>query len=400
LFCIPVAAAGIKSYQLGIRANEDAENSEMTLLFVYLFLALGVSFLCSVLEAVLLSITPSYIALMRSEGGRVGARIEALKADIDRPLSALLSLNTIAHTIGAAGVGAQSQVVFGNGYLTASSVVLTLLILVLSEIIPKTLGATYWKQFAPGAALLLQWMTKALYPLVVLSLLITKLLTPEHKGPAFSRDEFRAMADQGEAEGVFDIEESRILRNLLHFQSLRVKDVLTPRVVMMAFTENQTVTEVFDTLGTRRISRLPVFSATDNEITGFVLLSDVLSEIARDRHDTPLSAIQRDVLVVPETLSLYGLFRNLLERQQQLSVVVDEYGGIVGVATMEDIVETMLGMEIMDEGDTVEDMRVLAREQWKSRARKLGLIEEELGDADAARQRAARANKSSAGSPV
>lgn len=372
----------------------------MTLLFVYLFLALGVSFLCSVLEAVLLSITPSYIALMRNEGGRVGARIDALKADIDRPLSALLSLNTIAHTIGAAGVGAQSQVVFGNGYLTATSVVLTLLILFVSEIIPKTLGATHWKRFAPAATLLLEWMTKALYPLVALSLLITRLLARADTGPTFSRDEFRAMADQGEADGVFDIEESRILRNLLHFQSLRVRDVLTPRVVMMAFTEDQSVTEVFDTLGTRRISRLPVFSAGDNEITGFVLLSDVLSEIARDRHDTPLSAIQRDVLVVPETLSLYGLFRNLLERQQQLSVVVDEYGGIVGVATMEDIVETMLGMEIMDEGDTVEDMRVLAREQWKRRARKLGLIEEELGDADAARQRAARANENSAGSPV
>lgn len=372
----------------------------MALLVVYLFLALGVSFLCSVLEAVLLSITPSYIALMQNEGGPVGARIEKLKADIDRPLSALLSLNTIAHTIGAAGVGAQSQAVFGNGYLTATSIVLTLLILVLSEIIPKTLGATYWKQLAPTAAWLLQWMTTALYPLVVLSMLITKLLTPTNKGPAFSRDEFRAMADQGEADGVFDIEESRILRNLLHFQSLRVKDVLTPRVVMMAFVETQTVTQVFETLDTRRISRLPVFSDDRKEITGFVLLSDVLSEIARDRHDTSLSAIQRDVLVVPESLSLYGLFRNLLERQQQLAVVVDEYGGIVGVATMEDIVETMLGMEIMDEGDTVEDMRVMARDQWKHRARKLGLIDEELGDADSARQRAAQANDGSAGSPV
>ena len=373
----------------------------MALLLLYLFLALGVSFLCSVLEAVLLSITPSYIALMQKQGGRVGARIDRLKADIDRPLSALLSLNTIAHTIGAAGVGAQSQAVFGNGYLTATSVVLTLLILVLSEIIPKTLGATYWKQLAPSAALVLQWMTTAMYPLVALSMVITNLLTPKHSGPTFSRDEFQAMADQGEADGVFDIEESRILRNLLHFQSLRVKDVLTPRVVMMAFTQDQTVTRVFETLGTRRISRLPVFSEDHTEITGFVLLSDVLSEIARDRHGTLLSAIQRDVLVVPESLSLYGLFRNLLERQQQLSVVVDEDGGIVGVATMEDIVETMLGMEIMDEGDKVEDMRVMAREQWERRARKLGLIDEDLDeDAAKARREAASSHESSAGSAV
>lgn len=371
----------------------------MTLLILYLLLALGVSFLCSVLEAVLLSITPSYIALMQQRGGAVGRRIESLKADIDRPLSALLSLNTIAHTIGAAGVGAQSQAVFGNGYLTVTSVVLTLLILVVSEIIPKTMGATYWRTLAPTATILLRWMTTALYPLVALSLVITRLLTPDEKGSTFSRDEFQAMADQGEVEGVFNVEESRILRNLLAFQPLTVKDVLTPRVVMVAFTESQTVTEVFRTLGERRISRLPVFSDDHNEITGFVLLSDVLAEIARDRHHTPMSALQRDVLVVPESLSLFGLFRSLLERQQQLSVVVDEYGGIVGVATMEDIVETMLGMEIMDESDTVEDMQTMARRRWKARARKLGLIDdaEEEDAAERARKRAATEHEAAPG---
>ena len=373
----------------------------MALLLLYLFLALGVSFLCSVLEAVLLSITPSYIALMQKQGGRLGARIDRLKADIDRPLSALLSLNTIAHTIGAAGVGAQSQAVFGNGYLTATSVVLTLLILVLSEIIPKTLGATYWRGLAPWAAVILRGMVIMLYPLVVMSMGITRLLTPNEKEPSISRDEFQAMAEQGEADGVFADQESEILRNLLQADSLRVKDVLTPRVVVIAFKDNATVTEVLDTLGERRISRLPVFSDETEDITGFVLLSDVLSEIARDRHGTALSAIQRDVLVVPESLSLYGLFRNLLERQQQLAVVVDEYGDIVGVATMEDVVETMLGLEIMDEGDKVEDMRVMAREQWKRRARKLGLIEQDLDeDEGAARRRAAARHESSAGSPV
>ncbi|MES1926036.1 hemolysin family protein [Salinisphaera sp. T31B1] len=349
----------------------------MLLLFFYLFLALGVSFLCSILEAVLLSITPSYITLVEQNHPRVGARLKTLKDDVDRPLSALLSLNTIAHTVGAAGVGAQSQVLFGSGYLAITSALVTLGILVVSEIIPKTLGATYWRGLAPFAAVVLRWMVIGLYPLVVLSMGITRLLTPSEREPAFSRAEFAAMADQGEAEGVFAVEESQILRNLLHFESLRVKDVLTPRVVMVAFHESATVTEVFDTLGRRRISRLPVFSDENEDITGFVLLSEVLIEIARDRHDTPLSAIKHDVLVVPETLSLYGLFRNLLERQQQLAVVVDEYGGIVGVATMEDIVETMLGMEIMDEGDAVEDMRVMARQRWLKRARKLGLVSED-----------------------
>jgi len=348
----------------------------MLLLLFYLFLALGVSFLCSILEAVLLSLTPSHITLMAQENEAVGKRLKSLKDDVDRPLSALLSLNTIAHTVGAAGVGAQSQVLFGNGYLAITSALVTLGILVISEIIPKTLGATYWKALAPFAAVVLRWMVIGLYPLVVLSMFLTRLLTPDERKPAFSRAEFQAMADQGEAEGVFAMEESQILRNLLQFESLRVKDVLTPRVVMVAFHESSTVDEVFNAIGERRISRLPVFSDDNEDISGYVLLSEVLIEVARDRHDTRLSQIKHEVLVVPETLSLYGLFRNLLDRQQQLSVVVDEYGGIVGVATMEDVVETMLGMEIMDEGDRVEDMRVLARQRWLKRARKLGLVSE------------------------
>ncbi|GAB3679720.1 CNNM domain-containing protein [Salinisphaera aquimarina] len=349
----------------------------MALLLFYLFLALGVSFLCSILEAVLLSISPSYITLMQEQGGIAGRRLKALKEDVDRPLAALLSLNTIAHTVGAAGVGAQSQTLFGNGYLAITSALVTLGILVISEIIPKTLGATYWRGLAPFSAAVLRVLVILLYPLVLLSMGITRLLTPNEPEPAVSRAEFRAMADQGEADGVFALEESQILRNLLHFESLRVKDVLTPRVVMVAFAESATATEVFEQLGERRISRLPVFSDDHEDITGFVLLSDVLIEIARDRHHTLLSQLKRDVLVVPETLSLYGLFRKLLERQEQLSVVVDEYGGIVGVATMEDIVETMLGMEIMDEGDHVEDMRVMARQRWLKRARKLGLVTED-----------------------
>lgn len=349
----------------------------MALLFFYLFLALGVSFLCSILEAVLLSITPSYISLMENKGGQAGVRLKRLKDDVDRPLSALLSLNTIAHTVGAAGVGAQTQVVFGNQYVAVASAVVTLLILVVSEIIPKTLGATYWRGLAPWAAMILRGMVLMLYPLVVMSMGITRLLTPNEKEPSISRDEFQAMAEQGEADGVFADQESEILRNLLQADSLRVKDVLTPRVVVIAFKDNATVTEVLDTLGERRISRLPVFSDETEDITGFVLLSDVLIEIARDRHDTPLSKLKRDVLVVPESLSLFGLFRNLLTRQQQLAVVVDEYGGIVGVATMEDIVETMLGMEIMDEGDAVEDMRVMARQRWLRRARRLGIVSED-----------------------
>ncbi len=349
----------------------------MTLLLIYLFVALCVSFLCSIVEAVLLSITPSYITLMEDEGGKDGMRLRRLKDDVDRPLSALLSLNTIAHTVGAAGVGAQTQAVFGSEYLAAASAIVTFLILVFSEIIPKTLGATYWRGLAPTAAVILQWMVILLYPLVLMSMGITRLLRRNETGPSVSRDEFRAMAEQGEAEGIFHGEESGILRNLLHSGSLRVKDILTPRPVVIAFKESAPVTDVMEQLGERRISRLPVHGDDSEDITGFVLLNDVLIEIARDRHNTSLHDLRREVLVVPETLSLYGLFRSLLERREEMAVVVDEYGGLAGVATMEDVVETLLGMEIMDENDDVDDLRRLARGRWLERARRLGLVDED-----------------------
>ncbi len=348
----------------------------MTLLLLYLALALGVSFLCSILEAVLLSITPSYISMHEQRGTRVGARLRRLKEDIDRPLAALLSLNTVAHTVGAAGVGAQAQVVFGNAYVTLASAVLTLLILVFSEIIPKTLGASYWRELAPLAALTLRAMIVPLYPLVALSMAITRLLAREPTTTTFSREEFGAMAEQGAQEGVFRDEESRIFRNLLRFGSLQVRDILTPRVVMTALPEEHTVGDAFARLKSRRFSRLPVYRDDPENITGFVLLNEILLAVAEDRHDRTLGELRRDIFKVPETVSLHGLFRGLLERREHLALVVDEYGGVVGLATMEDIVETLLGLEIMDERDRIEDMRKLARRRWLQRARALGLIDE------------------------
>lgn len=348
----------------------------MTLLFVYLALALGVSFLCSILEAVLLSITPSYISMHEQRGTRAGSRLRQLKSDIDRPLSALLSLNTVAHTIGAAGVGAQAQVVFGSAYVTAASAILTLLILVLSEIIPKTLGASYWRELAPSAAVILRALIVALYPLVALSLGITRLLARE-PATTFSREEFGAMAEQGAQEGVFRDEESRIFRNLLRFGSLHVRDILTPRVVMTALPEDDTVGSAFARLRSRRFSRLPVYRDDPENVTGFVLLNEILLAVAEDRHEQPLTELRRDIFKVPETLPLHALFRGLLERREHIALAVDEYGGVVGLATMEDIVETLLGLEIMDEHDRIEDMRKLARRRWLQRARALGLVDDD-----------------------
>ncbi|MBN2731203.1 MAG: HlyC/CorC family transporter [Balneolaceae bacterium] len=349
----------------------------MTLLFVYLFLALGVSFLCSILEAVLLSVNQSYIAVLENQGRRSAKLLRKLKDDIDRPLSAILSLNTIAHTVGAAGVGAQAQIVFGYSYVGITSAILTLLILFLSEIIPKTLGATYWKVLAPSAARTLRWMIWFLYPFVVLSMTITRLLSDEKERPTFSREEFSAMADRGVEEGVFEKEESDILKNLVRFNSLRIKDIMTPRVVVVSFHEDTTVAEVFERYEELRFSRLPVYGEKEDDITGYILKNDLLIQLAQDQSSSTLKELKRDILILPELISLQSLFEQLLENQEHIAVAVDEYGGFSGIVTMEDVVETLLGMEIVDEVDAIEDMQKQARENWRKRAKKLGIVEEE-----------------------
>lgn len=349
----------------------------MTLLFVYLFLALGVSFLCSILEAVLLSVNQSYIAVLENQGRRSAKLLRKLKDDIDRPLSAILSLNTIAHTVGAAGVGAQAQIVFGYSYVGITSAILTLLILFLSEIIPKTLGATYWKVLAPSTARMLRWMIWFLYPFVVLSMTITRLLSDEKERPTFSREEFSAMADRGVEEGIFEKEESDILKNLVRFNSLRIKDIMTPRVVVVSFHEDTTVAEVFERYEELRFSRLPVYGEKEDDITGYILKNDLLIQLAQDQSSSTLKELKRDILILPELISLQSLFEQLLENQEHIAVAVDEYGGFSGIVTMEDVVETLLGMEIVDEVDAIEDMQKQARENWRKRAKKLGIVEEE-----------------------
>lgn len=347
----------------------------MTLLVLYVLLAIGVSFLCSVLEAVLLSVTPSYVAALQHDDDPVGDRLARLKQHIDRPLSSILSLNTIAHTVGAAGAGAQAQIVFGEASIAIFSAVLTLAILVLSEIIPKTIGATYWRGLAPWAARLLPVMIFTMYPLVIVSKWLTRIISRGKKEThTVSREEFTALADLGTREGIIAEEESRILRNLLRFRSLRAKDIMTPRTVVLAYPQETTVREFFDERPNLRFSRIPIFSETRDNITGYVLKHDMLLELANDRGETRLADLRRDIQVVPELLSLQELFERLIENQEHLALVVDEYGGMAGVVTMEDLVETLLGLEIVDEVDVIQDMQVLARQQWYNRARRLGLV--------------------------
>lgn len=349
----------------------------MGLLILYLGLAIGISFFCSILEAVLLSVTPSYIAMMEKEHPRTGKLLNSLKGDINKPLSAILSLNTIANTGGAAGVGAQAQVVFGETYITIISIALTLMILVFSEIIPKTVGAKYWRNLAGVSARTLRVLIVVLYPLVLLSRGITKTLSRDEQQQSFSREEFSALADLGTEEGIFQEKESRIFKNLIRFRSLRAKDIMTPRTVVVAFQENMTVEEVMRQQEELRVSRIPIFESNRDNITGYVLKNDLLVSLAKDETNQPLRVFRREILILPDLLKLGDLFERLLERQEHIAVLVDEYGGLSGIVTMEDVVETLLGMEIIDEADNIRDMQVLARQRWRERAKRLGLVEQE-----------------------
>lgn len=345
----------------------------MTLLIFYLILAIGVSFLCSILEAVLLSITPSYVAVLEKNGHSSGKILRSLKQDIDRPLSAILSLNTIAHTIGAAGVGAQAQVVFGNAYVSITSVILTLAILIFSEIIPKTLGATYWKRLSGFAARTTKILIFLTYPLVLLSQGITMLLSSEEKQPSVSREEFSAMAELGHEEGVFEEKESNIFKNLIRFNSLRVKDIMTPRIVVVKYPEAKSIKDVIKEKDELRVSRIPVYGENEEDITGYILKNDLYLNYSEGNEAKTLGDIKREVLIIPENISIKTLFERLLESQEHIAVVVDEYGGFSGVVTMEDVVETLLGMEIVDEIDAIDDMQKLARKKWRERAKRLGI---------------------------
>lgn len=349
----------------------------MGLLIFYVALALVVSFLCSILEAVLLSITPSHVAVLEREGNSAAEGVKALKADIEKPLSAILTLNTIAHTVGAAGAGAQAAIVFGSEALGIFSAVLTLAILILTEIIPKTLGAQYWRPLTPLVTRVLRGLVLIMTPVVWFLRLITRAISRGEKDHGVSRDEIAAMADLGHQSGSVDAAESRILKSLFRFRSLRARDIMTPRTVLFHFQQDQTVGEVLGAHPHIRFSRIPIYGSNRDDMAGYILKDELLLYGARDQLNVPLRKLQRSFVVVPDGLALPQLFERLLDEGEHIALVVDEYGGVAGIVSMEDIVETLLGLEIVDEADATTDMQVLARERWSQRARALGLLDDE-----------------------
>jgi CBS domain containing-hemolysin-like protein len=350
----------------------------MTLLFVYVALALGVSFLCSIMEAVLLSVSPSFVARQEQQGHPLGDRLRRFKENVDKPLAAILSLNTIAHTVGAAGAGAQAAAVFGDAYIGVISAILTFLILVVSEIIPKTLGAAYWRQLAPAVVRALRVTVWSMYPLVKMAEALTRWLTKGKEKTKVHREEFIALAQLGAKEGVFHKYESRIVNNLFCFRDVRTRDIMTPRTVVFALKEDLTVAQTLSRHELLPFSRIPVYGENLDQVTGFVLKNEILGA-DRQNGMTPLAQLRRPLVMVPDTLALHQLFRRFMDEKAHIALAVDEYGGTQGVVTMEDFLETLLGLEIVDEIDTVDDMQAMAREQWRKRARALGLIDDEKG---------------------
>lgn len=352
----------------------------MSLLILYVVLAIGVSFLCSIMEAVLLSVTPGYLVSIGRQSPRTAERLRRLKENIDEPLAAILSLNTIAHTVGAAGAGAQAARVFGSNWLGLFSALLTLAILFLSEIIPKTIGAVYWKQLAPVVTRLLGWLMIPLKPLVWLSGLASRAISSRHNPVHVSRDEIRALADLGAQQGVLDEDESRIVEALLRFRTLRASDVMTPRTMVFALPADETIGSVLTRHQPLRFSRIPIYRESLDSVIGVVLKDEVLERAAAGEVSTTLAELRRELLFIPATVRLSNLLDIFLSSREHVAAVIDEFGGTAGLITLEDVVETLLDLEIVDEVDSVEDLRAAARSKWRRRAEMLGIYPAETAE--------------------
>ena len=338
----------------------------MTLLIFYLLLTLGISFLCSLLESVLMSTPLSYISMKEDEGDKNAALFARMKQDPDRPLSAILSLNTIANTLGAAAVGHQATLLSGEHWFGIISALMTILILVFAEIVPKTIGTSHWKD--------LLWLAKVMNFLVYLLLpvvwVIDKLhdsISNEEPDTAISREEVSAMANMGEEEGVLDNSENKVIQNIIKLDDIKAYEVMTPRVVANIAPESMTLKQFYRQEELSHNSRIPVYADSPESITGYIMRNDVLENLAEDKFDMRLKGIKRKIAAFHEETSVSDVWESLLRTKDQIALIIDDYGCFQGIITLEDIIETILGMEIIDENDTVTDMQQYAKERWLKR---------------------------------
>jgi CBS domain containing-hemolysin-like protein len=327
------------------------------LLTLYIALAIGVSFICSILEAVLLSLTPAYVAVYRQAHPRRGRTLAELHGNIERPLAAILSLNTVSHTVGAAGAGAEAARIFGSAAIGVFSALLTLAILLFSEIIPKTLGAVYWRNLTPVAVVVLPVLVRLLLPLVWLSGWITTILQ-SRDAPRTSRAEIAAMAEIGAADGAIEGRESALMKHLLRFREVELQDVMTPLSVVGSLDQNWHIDEQL--AASLPFSRIPIYTGVPERITGYVMRDDLLENTGRERC---VGDIARGILRFDATVALPEALDTFIAQREKIAAITGEGDTMVGIATLEDVLETLIGMDIVDEGDLVADMRALARER-------------------------------------
>ena len=357
----------------------------MGLLVTFFFVSIFFSFLCSILEAVLLSITPAYVGIKEQEQAAIAKDLVHFKEDIDKPLAAILTLNTIAHTVGAIGVGSQASTIFGSSSLTIFGLtliswealiagIMTMAILILSEVIPKTIGANNWERLTPFTVRTLRVLLFLLSPLIWISQSITRNLKKEKNKPVLSRTDFSVMTDLGKQSGALEESEQKIIQNLLRFSRVLVRDIMTPRIVVIASDESMTVEQFHDEHEKLPFSRIPVYKDNSDSITGLVLKDDILLKLVEDDDSIPLRDIKRNIIIVHASLPIPDLLDMFINKKEHMALVVDEFGGMEGIVTMEDIIETLLGLEIVDESDNAEDMQALARKNWERRAKRMGIL--------------------------
>jgi len=343
----------------------------MTFLIVFFLLAIIVSFFCSILESALLSIPNSFVEIKLHEKKKYSKNLKNLKSDIDKPLSAILTLNTFANTLGAAGVGAQAQIIWGDKIITIVSFILTFSILIFSEIIPKVLGVTYWRRLIPVVVPVIKWLTVIMFPIVKFSKLLTGLIKKNDKRSVFSRTDISNIAQLGMNEGSLKENEKDVIQNLLKLNKMRVKEIMTPRTVLLGAEEQQTIKAFFDENPNIVFRRIPLYKEKLDAISGYFLKDDLLESIISNQGDKTLYTIKREISIIYENSQVIELFHLLIKKNDHIALVVDEYGVTAGIVTIEDVVETLLGEEIMDETDDVEDMQVLAKTRWKNKVNNL-----------------------------
>ncbi|MCY3410195.1 MAG: DUF21 domain-containing protein [Candidatus Heimdallarchaeota archaeon] len=350
----------------------EATTADYVALFLYIFLAIFFSFTCSIAEAVLLNINPSFMADLKDKNPGFAKRVTKIRVnDIEQSLAAILTMNTIAHTIGSIGSGAKATIVFGIEWFGVFSVIMTLMILIFSEIIPKTVGVVYWRGLSRSVIYYIQFLNFILFPVIWVSEKITKMITKGREAHVFNRDEFIAMAGVGVEAGAFKEHESKIIQNLFRMSSLTAEDIFTPRTVIKAYDEKKTIEEVFRSPGKFPFTRMLVFDGNLDNVTGFVLKDELLLHMVQNEGNQLLKDHKRDIEVVQKDTTVTKLFDILVQSNKHIVLVVDEFT-TKGIVTLEDVLETLLGMEIVDEDDDVADMQLLARQVWEKRMERLG----------------------------